>query len=67
MTNQPTLYAAEDLMPRVAMSSKPRHWMVLGQMILAVQCCAEAPLPCLSTALHTLDQLAKCHQVPYLR
>ena len=50
-----TLRKAEDLMPRDIMSSEPRHWMVFGQ------------LPCLSTALHRHDQLAKYHPVPWLR
>ena len=35
-------------MPRDIMSSEPRHWMVFGQLVMAVQCCAEAPpQPCL--------------------
>ena len=33
----------EDLMPRDIMSSEPRHWMVFGQLVMPVQCCAEAP------------------------
>ena len=35
----------EDLMPRDIVSSEPRHWMVFGQLVMAVQCCAEAPPP----------------------
>ena len=35
--------AAEDLMPGDIMSSEPRHWMVFGQLVMAVQSCAEAP------------------------
>ena len=38
-----TLRKAEDLMPRDIMSSEPRHWMVFGQLVMPVQCCAEAP------------------------
>ena len=36
---------AQDRMPRDinVMSSEPRHWMVFGQLVMAVQCCAEAP------------------------
>ena len=37
-----TLMKAEDLMPRDIMSSEPRHWMVFGQLVMPVQCCAEA-------------------------
>ena len=33
-----TLRKAEDLMPRDIMSSEPRHWMVLGQLAMPVQC-----------------------------
>ena len=29
-------------MPRDIMSSEPRHWMVFGQLVMPVQCCAEA-------------------------
>ena len=59
--------AAEGLMPR-DMSSEPRHWMVLGQLVMAAQCCAEAwRRRCLSTALHSHDQLAKYHPSPWLR
>ena len=36
------LRKAEDLMPRDIMSSEPRHWMVFGQLVMPVQCCAEA-------------------------
>ena len=55
-------------MPRDIMSPEPRHWMVFAQLVRAVQCCAEArpPPPCLSTALHSHDQMAKCHPVPWL-
>ena len=38
-----TLGKVEDLMPRGIMSSEPRHWMVLGQLVMPVQCCAKAP------------------------
>ena len=38
-----TLRKAEDLMPRDIMSSEPRHWMVFGQLVMPVQCCAGAP------------------------
>ena len=36
---------AKGLMPRNIMTSQPRFWMVLvfGQLVMAVQCCAEAP------------------------
>ena len=37
-----TLRKAEDLMPRDIMSSEPRHWMVFGQLVMPVQCCAGA-------------------------
>ena len=30
-------------MPRDIMSSEPRHWMVFGQLVMPVQCCAGAP------------------------
>ena len=30
------------MMPRDIMSSEQRHWMVFGQLSMAVQCCAEA-------------------------
>ena len=33
---------AEDLMSRDIMSSEPRHWMVFGQLVMPVQCYAEA-------------------------
>ena len=39
----PTPSVAKDLMPRDIMSSEPRHWMVFGQLVMPVQCCAEAP------------------------
>ena len=32
----------KDLMPRDITSSEPRHWMVFGQFVMPVQCCAEA-------------------------
>ena len=38
-----TLRKAEDSMPRDIMSSEPRHWMVFGQLVMTVQCCAGAP------------------------
>ena len=38
-----TLRKAEDLMPRDIMSSEPRHWMVFGQLVVPVQCCAGEP------------------------
>ena len=38
-----TLRKAEDLMPRDIRSSYPRHWMVFCQLVMPVQCCAEAP------------------------
>ena len=34
--------SSKDLMPRDIMSSEPRRWIVLGQLVVAVQCCAEA-------------------------
>ena len=34
---------AEKLVPRDIMSCEPRHWMVFGQLVIPVQCCAEAP------------------------
>ena len=37
------LRKAEELMPRDIMSSEPRHWMVFGQLVMPVQCCAGAP------------------------
>ena len=47
------------------------HWMVFGQLVMPVQCCAVLRLGggggCLSTALHRHDQLAKYHPVPWLR
>ena len=50
------------MMPRDIMSSEPRHWMVFGQLVMAVQCCAEGRRRrCLSTALHSHEQLAKYH------
>ena len=58
----PTPSLATYLMPRDIVSSEPRHWMVFGQLVMPVECCAEAPPPpCLSTALHGHDQLAKYH------
>ena len=34
---------AEDLMPkRLITRYEPRHWMVFGQSVMLVQCCAEA-------------------------
>ena len=30
------------MMPRDVMSSEPRHWIVFGQLVMPVQCCAEA-------------------------
>ena len=44
-----TLRKAEDLMPRDIMSSKPRHWMVFDQLVMAVQ-------RCFNTALHSTAQ-----------
>ena len=38
----PTPSVAKDLMPRDIMSSEPRHWMVFGQLVMPVQCCAGA-------------------------
>ena len=38
-----TFKKAEDLMPRDIRSSEPRHWMVFGQLVMPVQCCAGAP------------------------
>ena len=35
--------ATTNLMPRDIMPSEPRHWMVFGQLVMPVQCCAEAP------------------------
>ena len=61
-----TLRKAEDLMPRDIMSSEPRHWMVFVQLVMSVQCCAEARRRCLSTALHSHDKIAKYHPVPWL-
>ena len=29
-------------MPKDIMSAGPRHWMVFGQLVMPVQCCAEA-------------------------
>ena len=40
-TNQGDL-SSKDLMPRNIMSSEPKHWMVFGQLVMAVQCFAEA-------------------------
>ena len=34
---------AEYSMPRDIMSSEPTHWAVFGQLVMPVQCCAEAP------------------------
>ena len=38
-----TLRKAEDFMPGDIRSSYPRHWMVFGQLVMPVQCCAGAP------------------------
>ena len=38
----PRPLVAEDLMPRDTIFSKPRHWMVFDQLVMAVQRCAEA-------------------------
>ena len=38
-----TVRKAENLMPRDIRSSLPRHWMVFGQLVMPVQCCAQAP------------------------
>ena len=34
----PTPSVAKHLMPRDIMSSEPRHWMVVGQLAMPVQC-----------------------------
>ena len=55
-------------MPRDIVSSEPRHWMVFGQLVMPVQCCARhGGGGCLNTALHRHNQLAKYHLVPWLR
>ena len=41
--------------------------LVFGQLVMLVQCCAEAPPLYLSIALHRHDQVAKNHPVPWLR
>ena len=59
---------AKDLMPRDIMPSEPRHWMISGQLVMAVQGCAETwRRRSLSTAPHRHVQLAKYHPVPWLR
>ena len=40
---EPTPSVAQNLMPRDIMSSEPRNWMVFGQLVVPVQCCAGAP------------------------
>ena len=32
--------------PRDIRSTQPRHWMVFGQLVMPVQCCAGAPAAC---------------------
>ena len=50
----PTPSVANDLMPREIMSSEPRHWMVFGQLVMLVHCCAE---PLLASSLLQLRVL----------
>ena len=56
-----TLRKAEDFMPRDIMSSEPRHWMVFGQLVMPVQCCAGA------RRRQRVPQHRKYHPVPWLR
>ena len=53
----------EQAIPRDIMSSEPRDWMVFGQFVMPVQCCAKAPA---AAAPLRHDQLAKYHTVPWL-
>ena len=42
MNQKPRISVSEDLRPRDIMSCEPGHWKVFGQLLMALQCCAEA-------------------------